>query len=239
MNKGFGLCIGVNEVDNQNYPLWLPRLQVCEKDALSIKNLLNSRGFHVKTLLTVKATFQLVKETIKAIAKEASKGDIVIIYYSGHGSQMADKNDDEQDNYDETWCLYDKQLIDDELTKLWIEFSYGVRIFLLSDSCHSGTIAEKQNVKNQKDGKKITIHEMSASLIQISACQDFQLAKPGFSNSLFTNRLLKVWNNGDYSGNYCDFYETIKLRCPKSQKPSLVTIGTNIQDFLSCKPFTI
>ena len=43
---------------------------------------------------------------------------------------------------DETWCLYDGQLIDDELYSSWGAFASGVRIFLLSDSCHSGTVSK-------------------------------------------------------------------------------------------------
>jgi len=41
---------------------------------------------------------------------------------------------------DETWVLYDRQLVDDELYKIWSKFKPGVRILVLSDSCHSGTV---------------------------------------------------------------------------------------------------
>ncbi|MEO1450440.1 MAG: S8 family serine peptidase, partial [Bacteroidota bacterium] len=40
---------------------------------------------------------------------------------------------------DQTWCLYDRQLVDDELPYIWKEFDPGVNIFVLLDSCHSGT----------------------------------------------------------------------------------------------------
>ena len=63
-----------------------------------------------------------------------------LLTYSGHGSQVPDKNGDEtEDGYDETWVLYDRQLVDDELYALWSKFAAGVRIVVLSDSCHSGT----------------------------------------------------------------------------------------------------
>src|SRR5262249_17665795 len=42
---------------------------------------------------------------------------------------------------DETWVLYDRMLLDDELYQLWGQFQPDVRIFILSDSCHSGTVA--------------------------------------------------------------------------------------------------
>jgi metacaspase-1 len=54
---------------------------------------------------------------------------------------MPDVNSDEEDGQDETWILYDRMLIDDELFQLFSQFAPGVRIFLLSDSCHSGTVA--------------------------------------------------------------------------------------------------
>ncbi len=41
---------------------------------------------------------------------------------------------------DETWVLYDRQLVDDELYKVWGALQPGVRVFVLSDSCHSGSV---------------------------------------------------------------------------------------------------
>jgi hypothetical protein len=41
---------------------------------------------------------------------------------------------------DETWCLFDGELLDDELHELWARFTRGVRVLVLSDSCHSGTV---------------------------------------------------------------------------------------------------
>ena len=57
---------------------------------------------------------------------------------------IADRNFDEPDGRDETWCLYDGMLLDDELYRLWAEFQPGVRIVVLSDSCHSGTVTRGQ-----------------------------------------------------------------------------------------------
>jgi hypothetical protein len=54
---------------------------------------------------------------------------------------VPDRNgEDEEDRSDETWVAYDRQIVDDELYDLWGRFAPGVRIFVLSDSCHSGTV---------------------------------------------------------------------------------------------------
>src|SRR6185436_11270577 len=58
----------------------------------------------------------------------------------GHGGQVPDVTGEEADKQDETWCLYDGQLIDDELYFELSRFGSGVRILVLSDSCHSGTV---------------------------------------------------------------------------------------------------
>jgi hypothetical protein len=68
--------------------------------------------------------------------------------YSGHGGQIPDLNNDEEDALDETWVLYDRELLDDELYTMYGQFKEGVRIFVLSDSCHSGTVAKNRLYKN-------------------------------------------------------------------------------------------
>jgi hypothetical protein len=47
---------------------------------------------------------------------------------------------EEGDKLDETWCLYDGQLIDDEVFLELNRFAPGVRVLVFSDSCHSGTV---------------------------------------------------------------------------------------------------
>jgi len=68
--------------------------------------------------------------------------DLFVLSYSGHGGQLPDINRDEDDGMDETWCLYDGELVDDELSQLWSTFQKDVRILVISDSCHSGTITK-------------------------------------------------------------------------------------------------
>ena len=42
------------------------------------------------------------------------------------------------DLFDESFCLYDGQIIDDELFSLWRSFRKGVRVVFVADTCHSG-----------------------------------------------------------------------------------------------------
>jgi hypothetical protein len=91
-------------------------------------------------LLTRSATRAKTTAAMNAAAKVLKKGDLFFLTYSGHGGQVRDVTGEEDDKRDETWCLYDCQLIDDELYFELAKFAAGVRILVLSDSCHSGTV---------------------------------------------------------------------------------------------------
>jgi metacaspase-1 len=94
-----------------------------------------------KLLLTKDAKSSAVIGAITELSRILASGDILLLTYSGHGGQVPDEKGEEDDGWDETWCVYDRQLLDDELYQLFGLFEPGARIFMLSDSCHSGTVA--------------------------------------------------------------------------------------------------
>jgi metacaspase-1 len=140
MPKGLTLTIGLNAVDPKHYAGWDGALNACEADADDMADIAKTLNFTVKTLLTKAATRQKVSAEIRAAAKSLKSGDIFMLTYSGHGGQLPDLNHDEPDRQDETWCLYDGELVDDELFSLLGKFAKGIRILVFSDSCHSGTV---------------------------------------------------------------------------------------------------
>ncbi len=139
---GYSLHIGLNQVDPAAYNGWDGALTGCINDANSMQQLAADAGFQTTQLLDGDATSQAVIGEISLLAQQACDGDICLITYSGHGGQVDDNNGDEDDGQDETWVLYDRQVVDDELYQMWSQFAAGVRILVLSDSCHSGTIAK-------------------------------------------------------------------------------------------------
>ena len=142
MAKGLALTMGLNLVDPKHYGGWSGELSACEADAEDMASIAKSKRFEVKTLLTRAATRTQVTRSILNAAKKLKSGDIFMLSYSGHGGQLPDLNNDEPDAQDETWCLYDGELVDDELYALFGRFARGVRILVFSDSCHSGTIVK-------------------------------------------------------------------------------------------------
>jgi metacaspase-1 len=148
--KAMSLHIGLNTVDPQHYGGWSGPLAACEFDANDMAAIARARGIDApKLLLTRAATRKAVLAGLRAAAKALQAGDLFFLSYSGHGGQVADVSGDEDDDkQDETWCLYDSQLIDDELYFELSHFAAGVRILVLSDSCHSGTVTRARPVGN-------------------------------------------------------------------------------------------
>jgi hypothetical protein len=154
MAKGISLHIGVNKVDPKHYAGWEGPLNACEADAADMAAIAKKQSFESTVLLTPDATRKSVKAAIADAAKKLAAGDLFFLSYSGHGGQLPDKNGDEPDGIDETWCLYDGQLVDDELFKCLGAFADGVRIIALSDSCHSGSVLKNvKEFKESADGK--------------------------------------------------------------------------------------
>jgi hypothetical protein len=134
------LHIGLNAVDQGQYGGWSGDLCACEFDANDMAAIARSRGMAATVLLTKAATRDKVLSAIRDASTALKEGDFFFLTYSGHGGQVDDVTGEEVDKKDETWCLYDGQLIDDELYLELSKFASGVRVLVLSDSCHSGTI---------------------------------------------------------------------------------------------------
>jgi len=141
MARGISIHVGLNAVDPTHYSGWDGALTACEFDANDMESLARSRGFETSKLLTADATAKAVAEAIESAASELATGDLLFISYSGHGGQVPDTNDEEEaDRSDETWLAHDRQIVDDELYALWAKLKPGVRVIVLSDSCHSGSV---------------------------------------------------------------------------------------------------
>lgn len=147
MSNGLCISIGLNNFDKNHYGRD-GSLIACENDANDIAEIAKNKGFTTKILLTQDATTKAVISELYSAAKSLVSGDILVLYYSGHGGQIGDVTSDEDDKLDETWCLYDRMLVDDELYSLWSNFKSGVRILVLSDSCSSGTVIKDMLMAN-------------------------------------------------------------------------------------------
>jgi hypothetical protein len=147
------LCIGIN-----NYPGTHMDLQGCVNDANDWAGVLTERGFKVSKLLDDQATKAAMIDAMAALIGKGAKGDTLVITFSGHGTYQPDTDGDEADGLDEALCPYDLQtkgeaLTDDEIRNLFLTRKAGVRIVLLSDSCHSGTVTRAAKAEKDADSR--------------------------------------------------------------------------------------
>lgn len=160
MAKGLALSIGLNAVDPKHYSGWSGPLNACEADAQDMTQIAKSREFTATTLLTKDATLETVQKKISEAASSLKAGDTFMLTYSGHGGQLPDLNREEVDHQDETWCLYNGELVDDQLYALLGGFKEHVRVIVLSDSCHSGTIVKQAYYHGTADARKSAMGEL-------------------------------------------------------------------------------
>jgi metacaspase-1 len=138
--RAISLHIGLNSVNPGHYGGWTGDLVACEFDANDMAAISKVRGMTSILLLTKKATRARTLAAMRDAAKKLKDGDLFFLTYSGHGGQVPDITGEEDDKKDETWCLYDGEMLDDELYLELSRFAAGVRVIVLSDSCHSGTV---------------------------------------------------------------------------------------------------
>lgn len=94
-----------------------------------------------------------IERELQRLAKESGKGDLVIVYLSGHGTQVPDLNGDEADGLDEAFlpadvAVWDGKaghvpgaILDDDLAiRIAGIRASGARVWLIVDACFSGTM---------------------------------------------------------------------------------------------------
>ena len=133
------LCFGIN-----NYPGTDSDLSGCVNDANDWADALTARAFQVTNILDAAATKATMVQSIGELLASAKAGETCVITYSGHGTWEPDQGSDEPDGRDEGLCPHDIDkvgaLLDDEIRVLFAQRAAGVRLVLLSDSCHSGSV---------------------------------------------------------------------------------------------------
>lgn len=254
--KNYLISVGVNRLDKSYYQGKIHELACCNKDAEDVFDYFTERyEFYSQDLFT-DCNSRILRAQLDYLSESLKADDNLILFYSGHGGQVTDFNDDEQqDVYDETWCLKDKQMIDDEIFNAFAKFEKGVNILVLSDSCHSGSIVRafetdqrkkrlskkvgykksqllfdlnKEKHKAVFDLKMVGENEIGANVILLSGCQDDESAYAGNPNSQFTDALLKILKETEDEIRLEDLQETLKgvLRgYPYRQTPNFKIYG--------------
>lgn len=141
--KKQALLVGINNYKGVN------DLQGCINDVTNVRSVLKTYfGFtnkDIRVLTDDRATKNNILTRLVKMVEEAKKGDFLIFQFSGHGSQIRDRHNDElADHLDELICPFDMNwdngfISDDMLRNILVPLKKGVNMEIILDSCHSGT----------------------------------------------------------------------------------------------------
>ncbi|MEQ9000660.1 MAG: caspase family protein [Coleofasciculus sp. B1-GNL1-01] len=146
----YALLVGINE-----YPKPISSLSGCVNDINAVEEYLKERiaqpdGYkpHIRKLLNQEATRKAIIDGFRQHLCQAGSEDIVLFYYSGHGSQAKTPKEFwhlEPDRLEETLVCYDSRaegcwgLADKELAYLIAKVAEkNPHICIILDCCHSG-----------------------------------------------------------------------------------------------------
>jgi hypothetical protein len=145
------LVIGIGTYENLPEEMFLhgPKNDVRAVSAL-LTGTLGFKPDGIRLLTDQQATKAEMLSSIREWLIEGTQaGDRVFLYFSGHGLQVKDESDDEEDGMDEAISTYDLKagdedwtnvILDDELEPLIAKMT-GRAVTLVIDACHSGTIS--------------------------------------------------------------------------------------------------
>jgi hypothetical protein len=137
------LLVGIND-----YPGTQNDLMGCVNDITNIYDILvKYYGFQpgdITLLADKRATTKAILDSLLKLVAAGAAGDTLVFHYSGHGSQVADTEEDEADKKDEIICPWDfdwdgNYIKDDDFTRIFKDLKKGVGLEVILDSCHSGT----------------------------------------------------------------------------------------------------
>lgn len=239
------VCIGIND-----YPGTNADLAGCVNDAKDWAKTLKGRGYAVETIFDREATREAMLKVMRYTLTNANAGDRVVFTYSGHGTWVPDENGDEKDYRDEALCPHDIRtagpILDDELFDVFTDRERGVKVVLISDSCHSGTLArfaaaEGDGVGTVRflapehflSGKALRRAERAErapvrgvarySALVVAGCQDVEYSYDaqfsGRPNGAFTYFACRALDGLPEKATYADWIRSIRGKLPSAAYP--------------------
>jgi len=225
-------------------------LQYTDDDAWAFANqLLKSPSMwnadNIVLLLNSEATTVNFMASLNAISAVATPNDVLVIFYSGHGSQWRDLAPvDEADGFDEALCFLDRDMTDDSLAMLLNNVPAG-QLLVLVDACYSGgqIRGKSENgfspqsvgvglaedlVRTNGTGSK-DLSGLDRSIVAITASADYEssIESPSLRHGVFTYYLLEAMTGlADFHGNGDGL--TSAEECFEYLEPNVVSYTTSI-----------
>jgi hypothetical protein len=187
------------------------QLNGCINDVTNVSRRLSQKGFS-NILFTdqgsYKPTYVNILNQLVYFLRSSRPGDLLFFMFSGHGSNVRDRNGDEGDGKDEVIVSSDFKAIKDDLIKKIIHryLRPDVTLVALFDSCYSGTIMDLKykymdSLNYNKDDIDIKQRDTRANVICLSSSLDSQVSIDEYNGHSYggsmTTSLLQVLKEND------------------------------------------
>lgn len=140
-NDARSVHVGIDVVEPRVFGELLPRLRSASRDAMAMRSFADSLGCASRLLVNEDATLERVTASLEAAIERMVAGDLLLVSFSGHGSSLQGAGDD-ADGWDESWCLFDGILIDDEFHDLLAAAPAGADVVVVTDACFASGIVD-------------------------------------------------------------------------------------------------
>jgi metacaspase-1 len=199
-----GLLFAIN-----NYPGSQNDLQGCLNDQSDVLSKVTAMfpDFKARIFLDSQVTRSTFLGEIKKAITALKTGDMLLIHYSGHGTQIYDDSGDEADGYDEALYLYDGALVDDELGGALVAIPQGAHVVCAFDSCFSSSVTRA--TINQLRGHQNRFHQIlpvrhikrkrigdkmkDLDYIVFSGCGESQTSADAYINGRYNGAFTYYW----------------------------------------------
>jgi len=182
------LLIGINYTGTDN------ELYGCINDTNSINSLISNYNFQKICILTdnteKKPNRANILDEFKNLFINSQAGDVLLFFYSGHGSYILDKNNNEKTGNDQLIipCDLNEILDDDFKSIIQTNLKKDVTLIALFDSCFSGSVLDlKYQYMDSLDKNNFTENineiETTGNVIMISGCSDVQTSNDATINN--------------------------------------------------------
>jgi hypothetical protein len=203
-------------------------------DAAVFGDMCRQSGVPAVTLINAAATLPAVSAAAAAACSGLKPGGLLILFGSSHGAQRQDFDGDEPDGRDEAICLYDGAVTDDVVWSLLSRVPPGVRVWMVTDCCHSGTNFRGRparyaaGVQSRISGLRSTSSLLPSPssfprLLHWGGCEDGRYSYGSPQGGIFTSALVDAWREGQ---TYAEWFAGAKARLPNgNQTPTCEEVG--------------
>ncbi|MEL6355563.1 MAG: caspase family protein [Bacteroidota bacterium] len=136
---------------------------------------------HLRLLTNEQATLARIEAALSWLVKDVQESGLAIIYFAGHGDVENESeqgtayllaHDTPKNNYPLNALSLD--FLDQKITKLAAK---NVRVVVISDACHSGSLAGDANNGRQATARKLM--QRQGDELKILSCQPYELSQEG------------------------------------------------------------